>query len=200
MAEETGLIVQLGQWVLTEACRQAAEWRREHPGFDLVTSVNLAVRQVRDPAIVGEVRAILEETGLDPAQLQLELTESAVMGTGGQPLETLHALADLGVRIAIDDFGTGYSNLAYLRSLPVHSLKLAGSFVAGLRPPEGTGPGRQGDRRGLDQPRPRAAPDRNGGRRRDTAAGRTACWRWAATPRRAGTTPSPAPPTRCLPW
>jgi EAL domain-containing protein (putative c-di-GMP-specific phosphodiesterase class I) len=132
--------VPLGQWVLTEACRQSAEWRREHPGFDLVTSVNLAVRQVRDPAIVDEVRAILEETGLDPAHLQLELTESAVMGTGGQPLATLHALADLGVRIAIDDFGTGYSNLAYLRTLPVHSLKLAGSFVAGLRPPDSPDP------------------------------------------------------------
>jgi diguanylate cyclase (GGDEF)-like protein/PAS domain S-box-containing protein len=134
LTEETGLIVPLGQWVLGEACRQAAAWRRGHPDLDLVMSVNLAVRQVRDPAIVDEVRAILAETGLDPASLQLELTESAVMGTGGQPLETLHALADLGVLLAIDDFGTGYSNLAYLRSLPVHGLKLAGSFVAGLRP------------------------------------------------------------------
>jgi len=140
MTEETGLIVPLGQWVLAEACRQAAEWHRRYPERTLVTSVNLAVRQVRDPAIVDEVSTILEETGLDPGSLQLELTESAVMGTGGQPLETLHALAGLGVRIAIDDFGTGYSNLAYLRSLPVHSLKLAGSFVAGLRPPDSPDP------------------------------------------------------------
>nr|WP_239075559.1 bifunctional diguanylate cyclase/phosphodiesterase [Planosporangium flavigriseum] len=136
LSEETGLIVPLGQWVLGEACRQAAAWRQQYPDIDLVTSVNLAVRQVQDPSIVAEVSAILEQTGLDPGSLQLELTESAVMGTSGRPLETLHALARLGVKIAIDDFGTGYSNLAYLRSLPVHSLKLAGSFVAGLRPPD----------------------------------------------------------------
>jgi diguanylate cyclase (GGDEF)-like protein/PAS domain S-box-containing protein len=140
ITEETGLIVPLGRWVLAEACRQAAVWRADYPQADLVTSVNLAVRQVRDPAIVDEVRDILEQTGLDPASLQLELTESAVMGTGGQPLKTLHALADLGVRIAIDDFGTGYSNLAYLRSLPVHNLKLAGSFVAGLGPADSPDP------------------------------------------------------------
>ncbi|WP_338090661.1 putative bifunctional diguanylate cyclase/phosphodiesterase [Planosporangium thailandense] len=140
LSEETGLIVPLGQWVLGEACRQAAAWQRQYPQVDLVTSVNLAVRQVQDPNIVAAVNAILEETGLDPSSLQLELTESAVMGSPGQPLQTLHALADLGVRIAIDDFGTGYSNLAYLRSLPVHSLKLAGSFVAGLRPPDSPDP------------------------------------------------------------
>jgi EAL domain-containing protein (putative c-di-GMP-specific phosphodiesterase class I) len=140
MSEETGLIVPLGRWVLGEACRQAAAWRRQYPQVDLVTSVNLAVRQVQDPDIVAEVSAILEQTGLDPGSLQLELTESAVMGTAGRPRETLHALAGLGVKIAIDDFGTGYSNLAYLRSLPVHSLKLAGSFVAGLRPPDSPDP------------------------------------------------------------
>jgi predicted signal transduction protein with EAL and GGDEF domain len=140
MSEETGLIVPLGKWVLGEACRQAAVWRQRYPELNLVTSVNLAVRQVHDPGIVGEVSAILEQTGLDPDSLQLELTESAVMGTAGRPLETLHALARLGVRIAIDDFGTGYSNLAYLRNLPVHSLKLAGSFVAGLRPPDSPDP------------------------------------------------------------
>jgi diguanylate cyclase (GGDEF)-like protein/PAS domain S-box-containing protein len=135
LAEETGLIVPLGRWVLTEACRQGVAWRLAHPDRELISSVNLAVRQVRDPGIVDQVRAILAETGLEPGALQLELTESAVMGPTGEPLETLYALADLGVRIAIDDFGTGYSNLAYLRRLPVHSLKLAGSFVAGLRSP-----------------------------------------------------------------
>jgi len=133
LAEETGLIVPLGQWVLTEACRQAAAWREAHPERELISSVNVAVRQVRDPEIVQQVSAVLNQTGLDPSCLQLELTESAVMGSAGEPLDTLYALADLGVRIAIDDFGTGYSNLAYLRRLPVHSLKLAGSFVAGLR-------------------------------------------------------------------
>ncbi|GAA0719079.1 EAL domain-containing protein [Dactylosporangium roseum] len=136
MAEETGLIVPLGRWVLHEACRQAAEWHRTVKDKAPLMSVNLAVRQMRDRTIVRDVRAILEQTGLAPERLQLELTESAVMGTGGEPIEALKALADLGPRIAIDDFGTGYSNFAYLRNLPVHSLKLAGSFVAGLRPPE----------------------------------------------------------------
>jgi diguanylate cyclase (GGDEF)-like protein/PAS domain S-box-containing protein len=130
LAEETGLIGRLGRWVLAEACRQAAAWS------PLLVSVNLAARQVADPAIVDQIAAVLAETGLPPASLQLELTESAAMGTTGEPLQRLHALADLGVRIAIDDFGTGYSNLAYLRSLPVHALKLAGPFVAGLRSPE----------------------------------------------------------------
>jgi diguanylate cyclase (GGDEF)-like protein/PAS domain S-box-containing protein len=136
MAEETGLIVPLGRWVLHEACRQAAEWRRTFKDRAPLMSVNLAVRQMRDRTIVRDVRAILEQTGLPPEGLQLELTESAVMGSGGEPIESLNELADLGPRIAIDDFGTGYSNFAYLRNLPVHSLKLAGSFVAGLRPPE----------------------------------------------------------------
>ncbi|MFI5906851.1 putative bifunctional diguanylate cyclase/phosphodiesterase [Dactylosporangium sp. NPDC051541] len=140
MAEETGLIVPLGRWVLHEACRQAAEWRRAVGDRAPIMSVNLAVRQMRDRTIVRDVRAILEQTGLPPELLQLELTESAVMGTGGDPIEDLNALAALGPRIAIDDFGTGYSNFAYLRNLPVHSLKLAGSFVAGLRPPEGADP------------------------------------------------------------
>ncbi|WP_433613837.1 putative bifunctional diguanylate cyclase/phosphodiesterase [Dactylosporangium sp. CA-139114] len=140
MAEETGLIVPLGRWVLHEACRQAAEWRRAVGDRAPIMSVNLAVRQMRDRTIVRDVRAILEQTGLPPEGLQLELTESAVMSTGDDPIEALNALAALGPRIAIDDFGTGYSNFAYLRNLPVHSLKLAGSFVAGLRPPEGPDP------------------------------------------------------------
>ena len=94
--------------------------------------MNVAARQADDPGLVDEVRAVLEQTGLPPERLQLELTESALMGPA--PIETLHSLAQLGCRIAIDDFGTGYSNLAYLRSLPVHSLKLASLFVAGLQP------------------------------------------------------------------
>jgi EAL domain-containing protein (putative c-di-GMP-specific phosphodiesterase class I) len=130
LAEETGLVVALGSWVLGEACRQAARWRRAHPERDLLLSVNLAPRQLSDPDLVGTVRQVLSETGLPPRSLQLELTENAVMGAGGGPPRTLHELAALGARVAIDDFGTGYSNLAYLRNLPVHALKLAGSFVA----------------------------------------------------------------------
>jgi len=131
IAEDTGLIVPLGRWVLEEACREAQSWAAitDDPPF---ISVNVAARQAADPALVDEVRAVLQQTGLPPERLQLELTESALMGPA--PIETLHALADLGCRIAIDDFGTGYSNLAYLRSLPVQSLKLASLFVAGLQP------------------------------------------------------------------
>jgi diguanylate cyclase (GGDEF)-like protein/PAS domain S-box-containing protein len=131
LAEETGLIVQLGHWVLAETCRQAAEWRRDLPGVDLFVSVNLAARQVREPGMVADVAAILADTGWPAHALQMELTESALMGTTGESLEALHELAEMGVQIAIDDFGTGYSNLAYLRHLPVHALKLAGRFVTG---------------------------------------------------------------------
>jgi diguanylate cyclase (GGDEF)-like protein len=131
VAEETGLIVPLGRWVLEEACRQAAQWRTEHPAAELFVSVNLAARQVREPGIVEDVARILAETGWPAASLQLELTETDLMGTTGESLDALHALAAMGIRIAIDDFGTGYSNLAYLRTLPVHALKLAGPFMTG---------------------------------------------------------------------
>jgi diguanylate cyclase (GGDEF)-like protein/PAS domain S-box-containing protein len=131
LAEETGLIVSLGQWILRQACWQATQW---NGGF---VSVNLAERQVRDAAVVDVVAATLDETGLAAHRLQLELTESAAMGSDHEALRTLHRLADLGVRIAIDDFGTGYSNLAYLRRLPVHEVKMAGAFMDGLRSPTG---------------------------------------------------------------
>jgi len=131
LAEETGLIVPLGKWVLETACRQTMLWRAA--GADPVVSVNLAARQVAEPGLVEDVSAIIADVGIPPTSLQLELTESAIMGTTGEPLSALRKLVDLGVRIAIDDFGTGYSNLAYLRHLPVHSLKIAGSFVEGLR-------------------------------------------------------------------
>ncbi|MFC4145453.1 putative bifunctional diguanylate cyclase/phosphodiesterase [Micromonospora mangrovi] len=133
LAEETGLIVRLGAWVLNQACRDAESWRRAYPEAKLVVSVNLAARQADDPAIVETVATALSRTGLPAELLQLELTESAVMGTAGEPLRSLHRLAELGVRLAIDDFGTGYSNLAYLRRLPIHCLKLAGPFVEGIR-------------------------------------------------------------------
>ena len=131
LAEETGLIVPLGSWVLEQACRQAAQWRSAHPHTDLCMSVNMAARQVREPGIVADVERILAATGWPARALQLELTESDLMGPDPESLDALWALEDMGVRIAIDDFGTGYSNLAYLRRLPVHTLKLAGSFVTG---------------------------------------------------------------------
>jgi diguanylate cyclase (GGDEF)-like protein/PAS domain S-box-containing protein len=139
LAEEDGSIVQLGRWVLNTACRQARQWQLDHPGEPpIFVSVNVAVRQVWDSDLVEDVAEILAETGLAPGLLQLELTESAVMGSAGRPLQALQALSDMGVHIAIDDFGTGYSNLAYLSRLPVAVLKLDGSFVRGFQY-EGTG-------------------------------------------------------------
>jgi diguanylate cyclase (GGDEF)-like protein/PAS domain S-box-containing protein len=133
LAEETGLIVRLGRWVLHQACAYGSRWRREFPDAQLVVSVNLAVRQTNDPGIVNTVADVLRQTGLPAELLQLEITESAVMATIGEPVRSLRRLAALGVRLAIDDFGTGYSNLAYLRRLPIHSLKLAGPFVEGIQ-------------------------------------------------------------------
>ncbi|GHD99361.1 GGDEF domain-containing protein [Streptomyces alanosinicus] len=134
LAEEDGSIVQLGRWALVTACRQARRWQLDHPAEPpIFVSVNVAVRQVWDSDLVADVAEILAETGLAPHLLQLELTESAVMGSAGQPLQALQALSDMGVRIAIDDFGTGYSNLAYLSRLPVSTLKLDGSFVRGFQ-------------------------------------------------------------------
>ncbi|WP_327323765.1 EAL domain-containing protein [Streptomyces sp. NBC_01210] len=134
IAEEDGSIVQLGRWVLRTACRQARQWQTDHPdALPLFVSVNVAVRQVWDSDLVADVAEILAETGLAPHLLQLELTESAVMGSAGRPLQALQALSDMGVQIAIDDFGTGYSNLAYLSRLPVSVLKLDGSFVRGFQ-------------------------------------------------------------------
>jgi len=133
LAEENGAIVPLGRWVLEESCRQARSWMLDHPGPPIYVSVNVAVRQVWDSDLVADVGRVLEETGLPSGLLQLELTESAVMGSAGRPLQALQALSDMGVRIAIDDFGTGYSNLAYLSRLPVRALKLDGTFVRGFR-------------------------------------------------------------------
>ncbi len=140
LAEETGLIVPLGRWVLRTACEQARSWLDRFGSAAPFVSVNLAVRQSREPGLVSDVRTVLDETGLPASQLQLELTESAIMGTADEPLDALRVLADMGVRIAIDDFGTGYSNLAYLRHLPVKELKIAGSFVEGLRAADHTDP------------------------------------------------------------
>jgi EAL domain-containing protein (putative c-di-GMP-specific phosphodiesterase class I) len=134
LAEDSGLIVPLGLSLMEQACRQAAQWLAIDPRRPFV-SVNLAVRQIRQPRLISDVAAVLDRTGLPPDKLQLEITESAVMGDDPETVVRLRELAGLGVRLAIDDFGTGYSNLAYLRNLPVHALKLAGQFVDDLRHP-----------------------------------------------------------------
>jgi diguanylate cyclase (GGDEF)-like protein len=139
LAEDSGLIVALGRRVLEKACEQAARWWNAYLHAPFV-SVNLAVAQIRHPRLLGDVAAVLSQTGLPPHKLQLEITESAIMNDDAETLTRLHELADLGVRLAIDDFGTGYSNLANLRTLPVHTLKLAGKFVDDLRRQEARAP------------------------------------------------------------
>ena len=135
LAEENGAIVPLGLSVLAEACERAAEWNGAHPETGLYVSVNLAVRQAQEPNLVAKVARTLEKAGLPPNRLQLELTESALLGPAGHPVQAITELAGMGVRIAVDDFGTGYSNLSYLSRLPLHTLKLAGALVDGLRTP-----------------------------------------------------------------
>jgi diguanylate cyclase (GGDEF)-like protein len=131
-AEDTGLIVPLGLALLEQACEQAATWQAE-TGRTLLMSVNLAVAQIRTPGLVPAIAAVLRRTGWPADQLQLEITESAFIGTDDDDvMDTLHALNRLGVPLSIDDFGTGYSSLAYLAELPVHNLKLAASFLHGL--------------------------------------------------------------------
>jgi diguanylate cyclase (GGDEF)-like protein len=127
LAEETGLIVGIGEWVLREACTEAAGWPAP-----LTLSVNLSARQLAQHDLVAVVRRALSETGTDPAKLCLEITESAVMESGAATTAQLRALKSLGVRLAIDDFGTGFSSLAHLRRFPVDVLKIDGTFVSGL--------------------------------------------------------------------
>jgi diguanylate cyclase (GGDEF)-like protein/PAS domain S-box-containing protein len=133
LAEETGLIVPLGRWVLEESCRSVQAWTEAHPERGpLSVSVNLSALQFSSPTLADEVAATLTATGLAPSQLCLEITESALMTDTSTALRTVLALHDLGVRVAIDDFGTGYSSLSYLKHLPVDVVKLDGSFTAGL--------------------------------------------------------------------
>lgn len=130
VAEETGLIIPIGQWVLAEACRQMCEWQKEFPTYPpLSIAVNLSARQFTQPDLVKQVQQALEETGLDPRSLKLEITESVVMGNSEVSIEMLKELRSLGVELSIDDFGTGYSSLSYLHRFPVSTLKVDRSFV-----------------------------------------------------------------------
>lgn len=131
LAERTGLILQVGDWVLREACRQLREWRAQ--GLPTGTmAVNLSARQFRQRDIAEEVSKVLRETGLAPADLELEITESVLMDDIAAATVVLTDLERLGVRIAIDDFGTGYSSLAYLKSFPIHCLKIDRSFITDI--------------------------------------------------------------------
>ena len=133
LAEESGLITQIGAMVLDDACRQAARWVAQAPANDdLLVTVNLSARQVADDTIVDQVTAALQVSGLEPHRLVLEITETVLMHDRDAAAATLWQLKELGVRIAIDDFGTGYSSLAYLRRFPIDMLKVAREFVDGL--------------------------------------------------------------------
>jgi diguanylate cyclase (GGDEF)-like protein/PAS domain S-box-containing protein len=133
VAEETDLIVPVGQWVLRNACRQMAEWQSLMPlDPPLTVAVNVSVRQLAEFDFVEEVRSVLRETGLSPASLRLEMTESVVMTDPGESIETLRRLKEIGVGLEIDDFGTGYSSLSSLISLPIDTVKIDRSFVSDL--------------------------------------------------------------------
>ena len=141
-AEESGLIIQIGNLVLEEACRQAREWQQEQAPTEppLKMSVNISARQLQRPDdLLGEIVRILRETDLAPGSLVMEITESMLMDDAEHNVDVLRRLQDLGVSIAVDDFGTGYSNLAYLKRFPVDWLKVDKSFVDGLgESPEAT--------------------------------------------------------------
>ena len=133
IAEDTGLITALGAWVLREACHQMRAWQLQFPHVPpLEVSVNLSPRQFQDPELIPTVLEVLEESGLPPASLQLEVTESVLIRDANQAIETLQRLKQIGVGLKLDDFGTGYSSLNYLCRLPCDSLKIDRSFVASM--------------------------------------------------------------------
>ncbi len=131
--EESGQIVELGRWIIGEACRQVREWQKAIPADEpIAINVNLSARQLRHPNIVRDIADVLDDTGLLPSRLILEITESVLMADTSATLNRLFQLKSLGVRLAVDDFGTGYSSFAYLRRFPVDILKIDKSFVDGV--------------------------------------------------------------------
>jgi EAL domain-containing protein (putative c-di-GMP-specific phosphodiesterase class I) len=128
LLEETGMIVPVGTWVLRSACEHLREWQG-YSAQPLRMSVNLSGRQFHDLGFKDQIAAIVQRTGVDPALLELEITESVLMQNDKVPMQNLHALLGLGLRFAIDDFGTGYSSLSYLKRFPVHTIKIDRSFV-----------------------------------------------------------------------
>jgi diguanylate cyclase (GGDEF)-like protein len=134
VAEETGLIVPIGLWVLREACRQMRTWDSEFPECtNLIVNVNLSARQCLHPTLVSDVARVLAETGLEPERLKLEITESLVLEGSEEVIAILTALRGLGVQLGLDDFGMGYSALSYLQRLPVQTLKIDRAFVSNLQ-------------------------------------------------------------------
>nr|MBA2453858.1 bifunctional diguanylate cyclase/phosphodiesterase [Chloroflexia bacterium] len=133
LAEETGLIEPIGQWVLEEACRQGQIWEKQRPGAPpLNLNVNLSVRQFQQPNLVTDIARVLKQTKIAPRQLTLEITESVALADAEAAVATMKELKGLGLQLAIDDFGTGYSALSYLKRFPVDTLKIDRSFIEGL--------------------------------------------------------------------
>ena len=132
VAEDTGLIIPIGLWVLQTACAQLKEWENDPYARDLSLAVNVSARQFRKPDFVRILSELLEQTKINPARLKLELTESVVLENVSSTIEKMHALKSMGVRFSMDDFGTGYSSLAYLTQLPIDQLKIDQSFVRNI--------------------------------------------------------------------
>lgn len=131
VAEETGLILPIGKWVIRESCRQMREWQEQFAAArSMIINVNLSARQLEQSDLVEQISGILEETGLSPNSLKLEITESVIMSNAEESVETVRALRRMGVRVSIDDFGTGYSSLSYLHRFPINTLKIDRSFVS----------------------------------------------------------------------
>ena len=132
VAEQSGLITEIGTWVLERSCRDHARWTAAQPGRVVDLSVNVSARQLMAAGYADDVVTVLERTGMDPTRLVLEMTENILLDESARVLAVLDDLRDLGIRLALDDFGTGYSPLSYLRRLPVHIVKIDRSFVADL--------------------------------------------------------------------
>jgi EAL domain-containing protein (putative c-di-GMP-specific phosphodiesterase class I) len=129
LCETTGLIRQLGLWVFARAAQQQVAWAAQ--GFDMVVSVNLSARQFMHPELLADLTRALQQAGADPTRLEVEITESMLLGHDPRQLAVLQSMAALGLSIALDDFGTGYSNLAYLQRFPIHTLKIDKTFIQG---------------------------------------------------------------------
>lgn len=132
LAEETGIIVPMGKWILKEACKQTKQWLEE--GFDIKVAVNLSVKQFQDKALLDTIDEAIAETGIDAQHLELEITESMMMHNVDKAIAVMHQIRARGIELSIDDFGTGHSSFAYIKRFPIHSLKIDQMFIRPMKP------------------------------------------------------------------